>query len=322
MLQTETWCRTCLGWRLSRHFMCGCLPQPSALIDELTSSCSLELFFCPTCLSPPPFHSTRPAELISRSRKQSLPVFVCKNAVHRWFSRQPSAVRSKVQVVNEWPERSSSRRSASSYPPFCSFFSTLHCRARDIRFFSTLWCGYMFFLLFFFFLLPYAVKGLASSRSSPCLDMLRVTPRHVYLCWNGWTFFRESAFYTWKKKRGGFFHLTLALALSKAIARVCVFVRCACTHAQTCCLMNVCALLTFNLCKLQTPIPLQSRFVFVATFSWVDSFLCFLSHLVCEFFRSDVTSVLPRIPQMQTHLNMNTATQCIACTLSLCATML
>lgn len=34
------------------------------------------------------------------------------------------------------------------------------------------------------------------------------------------------------------------------------------------------------------PIPLQSRFVFVAAFSWVDSFLCFLSHLVCEFFRS------------------------------------
>lgn len=125
MLQTETWCRTCLGWRLSRHFVCGCLPQPPALIDELASLCSLELFlFRRTCLSSAHHSIPLGQQLISRSRKQSLPLFACKNAVHRWFSRQPSAVRSKVQIVNEWPDRSSSRRSPS-YPPFALFFFLL-----------------------------------------------------------------------------------------------------------------------------------------------------------------------------------------------------
>lgn len=135
------------------------------------------------------FRATRPAVNFG-SKKQSLPVFACENVVRRG---SPDALTLCASSCRLWTSDLKDPLQEDPLPffPLRLCLSPPRCQARDILLCNTLWCGWMYF--------PIVCCKMPCFPTNPlCLNLLYVTPLCVPVleCLG---FFRESAFYTWKK---------------------------------------------------------------------------------------------------------------------------
>lgn len=204
------------------------------------------------------FRATRPA-VNFRSKKQSLPVFACENVVRRG---SPDTLPLCASSCRLWTSDLKDPLQEDPLPffPLRFCFAPPRCQARDILLCGTLWCGCMFWLLFF----PIVCCKMPCFPTNPlCLDLLFVTPLCVPVleCLN---FFRESAFLYMEEVVQGFFCLTLVFALSKSSARGTL------EDAASCwaCMspgVAVAQIASFT-----------GQGLFSYAFSWVDAFLSFV----------------------------------------------
>lgn len=173
-----------------------------------------------------------------------------------WFSRHPSIVRFKLPIVNEWPERSSSRRS----PPFLSltvlfFSSALPSKRHSSQQHIMMWLNVFSHRVLQNALLPHKSSLPEFVVCNPTMCTCAGMPQ----------LFQGVCLLYMEEVVQGFFCLRLVFALSKSSVRGTL------EDAATCwaCVLS-------GRCSCAGCFLHRSRFILVAAFCWVDAFLSFV----------------------------------------------